>query len=198
VRCGLAESPQMTSSCPYRRERKSKPVRLRKIIFGPGNRKESLNARRVIQTPIFTGQKAGQLGEIKMRSELLRFNGARERDPAIDAWMKEHGGELGAIAHRWFEAMRKCGDEVRELLHDGCPVACLGDAPFGYVNVFRSHVNVGFFHGAALPDPSHMLQGTGKFMRHVKVRPGVTVNDVALNRLIETAYWDIKGRVENG
>jgi hypothetical protein len=69
-----------------------------------------------------------------MRTELLRFNGAVERDPAIDAWMKEHVGELGAIAHHWFEAMRKCGDEVRELLHDGYPVACLGDAPFGYVN----------------------------------------------------------------
>jgi hypothetical protein len=78
-----------------------------------------------------------------MRAELLRFNGAVERDPAIDAWMKEHAGELGAIAHQWFEVMRKCGDEVRELLHDGCPVACLGDAPFGYVNVFHSHVNVG-------------------------------------------------------
>jgi len=98
---------------------------------------------------------------------LLRFNGALARDPAIDAWMKQQVGELGAIAHRWFEVMRKCGDEVRELLHDGCPVACLGDAPFAYVNVFTSHVNVGFFHGAALPDPARLLQGTGKFMRHV-------------------------------
>jgi len=73
-----------------------------------------------------------------MRTELLRFNGAVERDPAIDAWMKEHAGELGAIAHQWFEVMRKCGDEVRELLHDGCPVACLGDAPFGYVTAKES------------------------------------------------------------
>jgi len=72
-----------------------------------------------------------------MTAELLRFNGARERDPAIDAWMREHAGELGAIAHRWFEVMRKCGDEVREVLHDGCPVACLGDAPFGYVMCSR-------------------------------------------------------------
>jgi hypothetical protein len=64
-----------------------------------------------------------------MRTELLRFNGAVERDPTIDAWMKEHAGELGDIAHQWVEVMRKCGDEVRELLHDGCPVACLGDAP---------------------------------------------------------------------
>ena len=94
-----------------------------------------------------------------MRTKLLRFNGAVERNPAIDAWMKEHAGELGAIAHQWFEVMRKCGDEVRELLHDGCPVACLGDAPFGYVNVFTSHVNVGFFHGAALRDPARLLQG---------------------------------------
>jgi hypothetical protein len=133
-----------------------------------------------------------------MKTELLRFNGAVERDPAIDAWMKEHAGELGAIAHQWFEVMRKCGDEVRELLHDGCPVACLGDAPFGYVNVFTSHVNVGFFHGAALPDPARLLQGTGKFMRHVKLRPGTATNAAALSRLIDSAYSDIKARVENG
>jgi hypothetical protein len=133
-----------------------------------------------------------------MRAQLLRLNGAVERDPAIDAWMKEHGGELGAIAREWFEVMRKCGNEVLEILHDGCPVACLGDAPFGYVNVFTSHVNVGFFHGAALPDPARLLQGTGKFMRHVKLRPETATDAPSLSMLIETAYSDIKVRVENG
>jgi hypothetical protein len=64
-----------------------------------------------------------------MRTELLRFNGAVKRDPAIQAWMKGHTGELGTIARQWFEVMRKCGDEVRELLHDGCPVACLEMRP---------------------------------------------------------------------
>ncbi|HEY8715328.1 MAG TPA: DUF1801 domain-containing protein [Candidatus Acidoferrum sp.] len=130
--------------------------------------------------------------------ELLRFNGAVERDPAIDAWFKAHAGELGAIAHQWFEVMRKCGDEVQEFLHDGCPVACLGDAPFGYVNVFTSHVNVGFFHGAALLDPARLLQGSGKFMRHVKLKPGMDTNDSELSKLIGAAYADIKIRVENG
>jgi hypothetical protein len=133
-----------------------------------------------------------------MKTELLRFYGAVERDAAIDAWMKAHGGELGAIAQEWFEAMRNCGDEVRELLHDGCPVACLGDAPFGYVNVFNSHVNVGFFQGASLPDPARLLQGTGKTMRHVKLRPGTVIDALSLARLIEKAYSDIKTRVENG
>jgi len=132
------------------------------------------------------------------RTELFRLSGAVERAPAIDAWMKKHAGELGAIAQHWFEVMRKCGDEVRELMHDGCPTACLGDAAFGYVNVFTSHVNVGFFQGAALPDPAGLLQGNGKFMRHVKLRPGTATNDEALSRVIEAAYADIKDRVENG
>ena len=133
-----------------------------------------------------------------MKTELLRFNGAIQRDPAIDAWMKAHAGELGAIAAQWFDVMRNCGDEVRELLHDGCPTACLGDAPFAYVNVFTSHVNIGFFQGATLPDPARLLEGAGKFMRHVKLKPGAAANTAALNRLIDAAYADIKTRIENG
>jgi len=133
-----------------------------------------------------------------MKAELLRFDGAVERDAAIDAWMEAHAGQLGDIAKQWFEVMRKCGDEVRELIHDGCPVACLGDVPFGYVNVFRAHVNVGFYQGAALPDPARLLQGTGKRMRHAKLRPGTDMNIQALHTLIGVAYSDIKARIENG
>jgi len=126
---------------------------------------------------------------------ILRFFGAVERDPAIDVWLKEHAGELGSIAHQWFEVMRKCGNDVRELLHDGAPTACVGDAAFGYVNAFTSHVNVGFFHGAALPDPAGLLEGTGKRMRHVKLRPGAAINSAALSRLIAESYSDIKARL---
>lgn len=133
-----------------------------------------------------------------MKSQILRFNGAVARDPAIDAWFKAHSGELGTIAQEWFEQMRNCGDEVRELLHDGFPTACLGDAPFAYVGVFTSHVNVGFFHGASLNDPARLLQGEGKFMRHVKLKPRNPVNESALSRLIQSAWEDIKSRVENG
>ncbi|HEX4008051.1 MAG TPA: DUF1801 domain-containing protein [Acidobacteriaceae bacterium] len=133
-----------------------------------------------------------------MKTEIFRVNGGVERSPAIHAWMKNHAGALGEIAQAWFDVMRHCGDEVRELIHDGCPVACFGDAPFGYVNVFTAHVNVGFFQGAALPDPAHLLQGSGKFMRHVQLRPGVLTDAAALRELIERAYWDMKARVENG
>ncbi len=132
-----------------------------------------------------------------LRKDLLTFNGAVRRDPAIAAWFRQHNGELGEIARHWFSVMREAGDEVFELIHDGCPVACLGNAPFAYVNVFKSHVNVGFFHGNDLPDPSHLLEGSGKFMRHLKLKPGTPANHAAITRLIEAAYADIKCRVED-
>jgi len=128
-------------------------------------------------------------------SQLLRFPSSVKRDPAIDVWMHAHSGELGAIAQRWFEVMRDCGQDVRELLHDGHPTACVGDAAFAYVNAFKAHVNVGFFRGAELADPGGLLEGTGKFMRHVKLRSEADVDAATLTKLIKTAYADMKARL---
>ena len=110
--------------------------------------------------------------------------------------MHEHSGELGLIARQWFEVMRTCGDDVRELLHDGHPTACVDDAAFGYVNAFKAHVNVGFFRGAEIADPENLLEGTGKLMRHVKLKPEGDVDPTALTNLIKTAYADMKGRLK--
>jgi len=126
----------------------------------------------------------------------MRFPTAVKWDPAVEIWMHKHSGQLGALAQRWFEVMRACGDDVRELLHDGHPTACVDDAAFGYVNVFKAHVNVGFFRGAEIADPHGILEGTGKFMRHVKLRPEQDVDAAALIGLIETAYTDMKRRVK--
>jgi hypothetical protein len=133
-----------------------------------------------------------------MREELFRLDGVVERDPRIARWMSKHSGELGEIARQWFEVMRGCGDEVREALHDGAPTACLGDVAFAYVNVFAAHVNVGFFQGASLRDPAKLLEGSGKRMRHARLKPGMANEEKALRALIEAAYLDIKDRVENG
>ena len=129
-------------------------------------------------------------------NQILRFSGSVKRDPAIDAWMEEHSGQLGAIARHWFDVMRERGNDVRELLHDGHPTACVGDAAFAYVNAFTAHVNVGFFRGAELADPAQLLEGDGKYMRHVKLRPERDVDATALTTLIETAYTDMKERLK--
>lgn len=128
-------------------------------------------------------------------NDLFRLSGGVKRDPAVDIWLSEGPLELRSIAQEWFLRMRQCGDDVRELIHDGGPVACVQDAPFGYVNAFTSHVNVGFFYGAALENPVGLLEGKGKRMRHVKLKPGRELNAAALRALIDAAYVDIKARL---
>ena len=124
------------------------------------------------------------------------FSGAVRLDREIDAWLADPADELRRIARTWFEQMRGCGADVVELVHDGCPVACVEDAPFGYVNAFKAHASVGFFYGSALDDPSGLLEGAGKRMRHVKLRWGEPVNEAALSALIAAAYRDMRARLQ--
>jgi hypothetical protein len=128
-------------------------------------------------------------------SSFLRFDGAVRHEPRIDRWFDERSPELAAIARVWFAEMRNCGQDVTELLHDGHPTASVGDAAFAYVNVFTSHVNIGFFHGASLDDPAQLLEGTGKSMRHVKAKPRTLPDSAPLKALIHAAYLDIKSRL---
>jgi hypothetical protein len=125
---------------------------------------------------------------------LLRFSGAGRRDPLIEEWLNKTDA-LTAIARTWFRRMRACGEDVGELMHDGCPVVCVDDAPFAYVNVFKSHTNVGFFYGAHLDDPAGLLEGSGKNMRHVKLRPGRETDSAAIGNLIDASYLDVKIRL---
>jgi hypothetical protein len=127
--------------------------------------------------------------------DILRFPSAVKRDPAIDAWLGTQRDDLRPLAQTWFVRMRQRGRDVRELMHDGCPTACVDDAAFGYVNAFKDHVNVGFFFGALLNDPARLLEGTGKRGRHVKLRPGREVDAAALAQLLDSAYDDIRARL---
>lgn len=130
-----------------------------------------------------------------LNDALFRLSGAAPPDPQVEAWLWEPADELRAIARAWFDRLRGCGPDVRELMHDGCPTACVGDAAFAYVGVFKAHVSLGFFNGAALADPAGLLEGTGKRMRHVKLRPGQAVDDGALGDLVEAAYRDVRARL---
>jgi hypothetical protein len=125
---------------------------------------------------------------------LFLLPSAMRRDPRVDAWFTDITDPFRMTVQLWFERMRSCGPDVRELIHDGCPTACVGDAAFAYVGAFSGHANVGLFHGATLPDPDGLLEGTGKRMRHVKLRPGTPIDEAALADLIAAAYEDVRRR----
>ncbi len=145
-----------------------------------------------ISRPCFTTRQEGRPGLV---TQLMRFPTAVPRDLAVAAWFSAPDNALRLFVEPWFERMRGCGADVRELLHDGHPTACVGDAAFGYVNAFSAHANVGFFQGASLADPAGLLEGAGKRMRHVKLRWGAPVDAAALEALIEAAYRDMQARL---
>lgn len=128
-------------------------------------------------------------------ARLFPLTGGQRRNPLVDRWFDARAPALATIARHWFDAIRGSGPDVADLLHDGHPTACVGELAFAYVNVFTQHVNVGFFLGAHLPDPASLLEGSGRFMRHVKVTPGRTVEEGALRDLVHAAYADMKGRI---
>ena len=133
------------------------------------------------------------LGEIPPIEAMFRLPGASHRDPRIETWFASDD-PLRQMMRRWFQTLRALGADVRETLHDGQPTACVADAAFAYVDAFKAHAGLGFFHGAALPDPAKLLEGTGKRMRHVKLRWGKPIDEAALRGLVEAAYADIRRR----
>ncbi len=61
-----------------------------------------------------------------------------------------------------------------------------------YIMPQKSYVNLGFFHGAELQDPEGLLEGTGKVIRHIKIRSESELKKTSVIRLIEAAIADRK------
>jgi hypothetical protein len=145
------------------------------------------------------GQPSRHPGEgwqsLAVMSELFLLSGSLREDPAVEAWFAGHD-PLRLLAREWFEVIRGQGPDVRVLMHDHCPTACVEGAAFAYVGAYKAHVSLGFFHGTELADPAGLLEGGGVRMRHVKIRWGRAVDSGALQALIETAYRDIRSRFE--
>jgi hypothetical protein len=68
---------------------------------------------------------------------------------------------------------------------NGCWVQ--GKAPVAYVYSAPDHVQFGFFGGSALRDPTRLLNGEGKFVRHIKVRRRADINESAFGALLRQA-----------
>jgi hypothetical protein len=62
-----------------------------------------------------------------------------------------------------------------------------------YISGHKAHANLGFARGASLPDPEGLIEGTGKNLRHVKVRSVAEAEREGLRGLLEEA-----GRIEGG
>ncbi|MEQ9297590.1 MAG: DUF1801 domain-containing protein [Cyclobacteriaceae bacterium] len=125
----------------------------------------------------------------------LKYTGKDLQDISWEEWIEQKPEVLRPIAGKWFDIIKEMGSDVQPIFHDNYPIGCVDAAPFAYVHAFTAHVNVGFFHGVDLPDPAGLLEGTGKRMRHIKLRPDAMINEEAIREIIQHAYLDIKERL---
>lgn len=109
---------------------------------------------------------------------------------------------LVGLAPALEQLMRHLYALIREVHPDATEVVRLGDnaISFGvgpkkmseahtYLMPMRrqGYVNLGFYHAAPLPDPTGLLEGTGKNLRHVKVRTPAEAENPALRALLIAA-----------
>ncbi len=118
---------------------------------------------------------------------------ASARFGTFDELMAESEEALRPIAARLREIVLGIHPEAVEVVRLGDRAATYGLGPkkmsegYCYVLPYKSWVNLGFYMGAVLPDPSGLLEGTGTKLRHIKVRTLDEAEAPEIDELIRSA-----------
>ena len=103
------------------------------------------------------------------------------------------GPELAAIARRLRAIIRAVDVSTVETVRLGDNAATYGVGPkkmtdgYAYIMPMRGYVNLGFYQGALLADPKGLMEGTGKALRHVKIRSFAEANRPTVRALVAAA-----------
>jgi hypothetical protein len=103
------------------------------------------------------------------------------------------GDQARALACQFRALVAPVMPEVVEVPWPKMRMASYGVGPkkksehFCYISAQKEDVNLGFYYGAELPDPEGLLQGTGKLLRHVKIREPTAIRSRALRQLVQVA-----------
>jgi hypothetical protein len=100
------------------------------------------------------------------------------------------------------EEIRRISEDLRKMARSAMPGAheflyydainySVSDSPLGricYISPMEKYVTIGFLFGARLDDQRHMLEGSGKRARHVKIRTLEEGKNPALKELVKAAW----------
>ena len=101
--------------------------------------------------------------------------------------------ELRPVVLQLREVVLAVDPQAVEVVRLGDRAATYGVGPrkmkegYAYILPHKQWVNLGFYQGATLPDPAGLLEGTGKKLRHVKVRTVAAAEEPALRDLLAAA-----------
>jgi hypothetical protein len=105
----------------------------------------------------------------------------------IDSYLKRKPAALAVVAEGLRKLVKKTVKGTKESVNPWKLVTFESNGPMGYLSVGKNHVTFGLLRGTALPDPQKLLKGTGRNLRHVKLRSEEDLRNRALTKLIEAA-----------
>ena len=123
-------------------------------------------------------------GAAVSRAPRVHYEGAVRRDRGIDSFVRSQPEAIGEIVSRLVSIARAAEPAHDEILFRGAPSFCIDGEPYCYLVPYARHVHLGFCDGTVLPDPDGLLEGRGKWMRHVKVKPGAPLPAAAISRMV--------------
>ena len=105
----------------------------------------------------------------------------------IDLYVDAKPAELRDVAEKLRKLVKKTVKGTKESVNPWKIPTFESNGPMCFFTVGKYHVTFGFLRGTSLPDPAGLLEGTGKNLRHVKLRTAEDVSTPALKKLIEAA-----------
>lgn len=147
-------------------------------------------------------------GPSALQRRLVRIDGPREdllaepvipvatqvQASSVEGYIQHHKGWQREVLMRLRDILRAAAPEAVESIKWSQPVFEL-EGPMCYFKAFSNHINFGFWRGAELNDPEHLLEGDGLKMRHVRI---TAVNDVNVGAYEALVRHAVKLNLEKG
>jgi hypothetical protein len=116
-----------------------------------------------------------------------RNKNTTKKSITVDAYVRNHGTQWNALAKQLRALVKKEIPDVKEYVNPWKLPTFASRGPLGYFMIGKSHVTFGLYRGTSLDDPECLLEGTGKNLRHVKIRSAEDLARPALRELIRAA-----------
>ncbi len=106
---------------------------------------------------------------------------------SVDQYLADQAPRNQGIIRALRTLVKRVAPELQESVKWGNGCWVLGKVPVAYVYSAADHVQFGFFRGSALNDPRGLLNGEGKFVRHIKIRKRSDIDERAFGTLLRQA-----------
>ena len=110
---------------------------------------------------------------------------------SVEMFLSNYPEEIQTISRELRSMARRAMPGAHEFLYYDAINYSVSNSPLEricYIRPLQKRVTLGFLFGRQLDDPHHLLQGTGKRMRHVKVRALEDTRNHALEELVKAAW----------